>query len=104
LKFITDNGVDVYTFILEIHGILDLPPFKPTNITYLGVGIYGLIDDVYTVLPLNDLKVLFYTKFETRGYFKTLVTIIRSPVFVVSIHCVYLNFVSCCLCYVHNSL
>jgi hypothetical protein len=104
LKFITDEGVDVYAFILEIRDILGLPPFEPTNTTRMGVGIYGLIDDVFAVFPLNDLKVLFDKKMETRGYFKTLFTAFKSPVFVVSIHCVYLNFVTCCLCYIHNSV
>ena len=72
----------------------------------MGVGIYGYIDDVIAVLPLNELKAYNYKKVETREYFKTLVTLVKAfkyPV-VVSIHWVYLNFVSCCLCYVHTSL
>jgi chemotaxis signal transduction protein len=104
LKFITDQGFDVYAFILEIRDILGLPPFEPTDITRMGVGIYGLIDDVYAVLPIEDLKALFDMKMKTREYFKTIVTTIRSPEFVVSIHCVSLNFVSCCLCYMHTSV
>jgi len=70
----------------------------------MGVGIYGLIDDVYAVLPLDDLKALFNMKIKTREYFKTIVTTIRSPVVVVSINWVYLNFVSCCLSYMHTSV
>jgi len=70
----------------------------------MGVGIYGLIDDVIAVLPFNDFKALFYRKMETREYFKALVTAIQSPVFMVSIHCVYFNYVSCCLCFVHTSV
>ena len=69
----------------------------------MGVGIYGLIDDVFAVLPIHDLKELFYMKMDTREYFKTVITNIHTPVFVVSIHCVYLNFVGCCLCCVHTS-
>jgi len=75
----------------------------------MGVGIYGYIHDVYAVLPLNDWKAYYNTKMETRQYFKTvgttiktIVKTIRSPLFTVSIHCEYLNFVSCCLCYVHT--
>jgi hypothetical protein len=101
LKFITDEGVDVYAFILEIRDILGLPPFEPLDTIRTGVGLYGLIDDVYAVLPLEDLKVFFDMKIKTREYFKilvtslkTTVTTIRSPVIVVSIHCIYLNFVS----------
>jgi len=103
LKFITEHGVDVHTFVLEIHDVLGLPPFETTNTTHTGVGIYGLLDDVFAVLPVHDLKELYYTKLETREYLKTVVKTIHTPVFVVSIHCVYLNFVSCCLCYVHTS-
>jgi hypothetical protein len=104
LKFISDHGVDIYAIINEIYYILGLPPLQPTNITRMGIGMYGLIDDVIAVLPLDDLKALFYMKMESREYFKTIFTTIHSPVFAVSIHCVYLNFVGCCLCYVHTSV
>ena len=94
-----------------MHDILGLPPFQPTNTTRMGVGIYGYIDDVYALVPVNDLKAYYYMKMETRPYvkpidtaIKTIVKTIRSPLFVVSIHCEYLNFVSCCLCYVHTSV
>ena len=102
LKFITDDGVDVYALIYEVNYILGLPPLPTTYIPHMGVGIYGLIDDVIAVLPIDDLKVLIDIKIETREYLKTLVTHIHSPVIVVSIHFVYLNFVSCCLCYVQT--
>ena len=102
MKFITYYGVDVYALIYEVNYILGLPPLPTTNIPHMGVGIYGLIDDVIAVLPIDDLKVLIDIKIETREYLKTLVTHIHSPVIVVSIHFVYLNFVSCCLCYVQT--
>jgi hypothetical protein len=104
LKFINDHGVDVYAVINEIHYILGLPPYLPTNTTRMRTGIYGLIDDVFAVLPLDDMKALFYMKMETREYFKAIVTTIHTPVFVVRIHCVHFTFVSCCLCYVHTSV
>jgi hypothetical protein len=104
LKFINEYGVDVYEIIKEIHDILGLPPIQPTKTVRWGVGINGLIDDVIAVLPLDDLKALFEKKMETREYFKTLLTAIHSPEFLVSIHCVYLTYVSCCLCYVHTSV
>jgi hypothetical protein len=104
LKFINDQGVDVYAIINEIHDILERHPFQPTNTTRMGVGIYGLIDDVVAVLPFSDLMALFDMKMETSKDFKTLVTIIHSPVFMVGILRVYLNNVSCCLCYVRNSV
>jgi hypothetical protein len=104
LKFINNQGVDIYALINEIHDIPERHPFQPTNTTHMGVGIYGLIDDVFAVIPLDDLKALFDKKVETREYFKTLVTALQSPVFVVSVHCVNLIYVSCCLCYVHTSV
>ena len=69
----------------------------------MGVGIYGLIGDVIAVIPINELESLFVKKMETSKDFKTLVTAIQSPVFMVNIHCVYLN-VSCCLFYMHTSM
>jgi hypothetical protein len=104
LKFINEYGVDVYAVIKEIHDILESHPFEPTNTIRMGVGIYGLIDDVIAVLPLDELKALFEKKMETREYFRTLVTPFKSPVFMVSNHFVYLIYVSCCLCYVHTSV
>jgi hypothetical protein len=61
----------------------------------MGVGIHGLVNDMIAVLPLDDLKALF-DKTETRKYFKAVVTAIHSPVFMVSIPCVYLTYVCCC--------
>jgi hypothetical protein len=94
VKFINDQGVDVYAIINEIHDILGYPPYEPTNTTRVGVGIYGLIDDVIAVLPVDDLKAYFDEKMETREYFKTVVTALKYPVrvFVVSIHCCLLGF------------
>jgi hypothetical protein len=69
----------------------------------MGVGIYGLIDDVIAVIPLNDLAVFLDKKMETGEFFKNLLSAIRSLDVMVNIHCVYLN-VSCCLCYVHTSM
>jgi len=102
LKYINDDGVDVYAFIYEVNYILGLPPFPTSNTTRQGVGTYGLMYDVTAAFPRDDFKALFDKKMETRQYFKTLVTALKSPVFRVSINFFYFNFVSCCLCYVHN--
>ena len=102
MKFITDEGVDVYVIVNEIREFLHLPPVQPTYTTRVGIDIYGLIDDVIAVLPLDDLKTYIDKKIETRLYFKILYTPL--PVFVVSIHFVFLNFVSCYLCYTHTSV
>ena len=101
---IDEHVVDLYAIVKEIYDVLGLPPFIPTNTTHTGVGIYGLIDDVIAVLPLDDLKTLYHVKMETREYFKAVVTYIKSPVFMVSIQCVYLSNVSCFLCHVHISV
>jgi hypothetical protein len=89
LKFINDHGVDVYAIINEIHDILGMPPFHPTNTTRVGVGIRGFIDDVIAVLPLDDLTALFDKKMETSKDFKALITVIHSSVIMVNIHSVY---------------
>jgi hypothetical protein len=75
------------------------------NTTRMGVGFQGLIDDVIAVLPpLDGLKALYEKEMEIRECLKTLYTAIYSPVFRVSIHFVYLTFISCCLGYVHTSV
>jgi hypothetical protein len=109
LKYIDEYGVDVYAIVHEIYDIiseiyiiLGLPPLEPTYTTRTGVGIPGLIEDVITVLPLDELKVLIEKKVETKEYVKILYTVIHSPEFMVSIHGVYLTYVSCCLCYGHT--
>jgi hypothetical protein len=82
LKYINDDGVDVYAFLYEANYILGLPPFPTTNTTRQGVGIYGLMDDVIAALPLQELKALLHKKVETRIYFKIPVTALQSPAFV----------------------
>ena len=98
MKFINDDGVDVYAFLYELNYILGLPPFPTINTTRPGVGIYGLIDDVTAVLPLEDLKALLHKKMETRIYFKIPVTALKSPVLRVSIH--YFTSISSAAAYV----
>jgi hypothetical protein len=83
LKFINDQVVDVYAIIKGIHDILERHPFQPTNTTRMSVGIYGLIDDVVAVLPINELKTLFDKKMKTSKDFRTMVTAIHSPDFAV---------------------
>ena len=106
MKFINDLGVDVYAIINTIHDILGLPPFQPPlqprHSTRSGSGLKGLIDDIIAVLPLDELKALFNEKLETSPDFQALVAGIQSPEFAVSIHCVYLSYVSCCLWYVYT--
>jgi len=104
VKFISDLGVDVYTIINTIHDILGLPPFQPRHSTRRGVGLSGLFQDIAAVLPLDELKALFNYKLETSKDFQALVAGIQSEEFSVSIHCVYLSYVSCCLWYVHTSV
>jgi hypothetical protein len=103
LKYISEQGIDIYQIISQIHYILEKHPFLPTNTTRMGVGFYGLIDDVIAVLPFDELATFLDEKMETGEFFKNLLTAIRSLDVMVNIHCVYLN-VSCCLCYVHISV
>jgi hypothetical protein len=102
LKYINDCGVDVYAIITQIYETLGYPPFEPTNTTRTGLGFYGLKNDMIAVLPLDDLKALVKNQMETREYYKpllpaykTMVKTIQSPVFKVSIHWVFLIYVSC---------
>ena len=104
MKFLNDLGVDVYTIINQIHDFLGFPPFQPRHRIRRGVGINGLLQDLLDVLPLEELKALFDSKLQTSEYFKAFVEGIQSEEFAVSIHCIYLSYVSCCLWYVHTSV
>jgi hypothetical protein len=97
-----DLGVDVYELDNQIHDILGLPTFQPQQSIRRGVGLNGLIDDVIKVLPVDEFKALFDKKLQTSPEFQALVAAIQSHEFVVSIHRVYLSYVSCCLWYVHT--
>ena len=88
----------------EIHDILGYPTFQPTNNTRTGVGINGFIDDMIVVMHLDDMKTLFNKKMENNEHYMALVTLIQTPEFMVSIHCVYLSYISCCFWYVHISV
>jgi hypothetical protein len=72
-----------------------LPPFEQRHSARRGVGVSGLLEDVLAVLPLDDLKALFDEKVQTSEDFQALIAGIQSPEFAVSIHCVYLSYVSC---------
>ena len=69
----------------------------------MGVGIFGLVDDVIAVLPLEDLTAFLDKKMETGESFKTLLKVIRPLKLMVNIHCVYVN-VRFCLVYVRTSV
>jgi hypothetical protein len=104
VKFFTDLGVDVNTIINTIHEFLGLPPYQPKHSTRRGVGFSGLIEDIIAILPVDELKALFDEKIQTSPEFQALIAGIQSPEFAVSIRCVYLSYVSCCLGYVHTSV
>jgi len=72
-----------------------LPPIEPRHSARRGVGVSGLLEDVLAVLPLDNLKALFDEKVQTSKDFQALIAGIQSPEFAVSIHCVYLSYVSC---------
>jgi hypothetical protein len=52
----------------------------------MGVGIHGFYEDVMSLLPLKELKTLYEEKKESREYLKTLIELIHSPLFKVSIN------------------
>lgn len=97
MKFIGDLGIDIYTIINTIHDIIGLPPYQPKHSTRRGVGINGLLDDLIAVLPVEELKALYEEKLKTSPDFQALIAAIQSAEFAVSVHCVYLSYVSCCL-------
>ena len=51
--------------------------------------------------PLDEVKALFYKKVQSSQLYKALVPAIQTPECKVSIHCVYLSYVSCCFWCVH---
>jgi hypothetical protein len=86
LKYIDDNGVDVYGIVNAIHDTLGYPPFQPNNSTRTGTGFQGLKKDMIAALPFDDIKALVHNKLEKIEIYKALVAVIRTPEFKVSIH------------------
>ena len=104
MKYIDDSVIDIYAIVNEIHDSLGYPPFQPTNNTRTGVSINGPIVDMIAAVLRKDINTLFYQKKETSQLYKALYTVIWTPEYTVSIHCVYMSNVSCYFWSVHISV
>ncbi|XP_025602897.2 uncharacterized protein LOC105691040 [Athalia rosae] len=94
LRILADGGLDVYALVDKIHGLLDLPAFQPRtllrNVVRAG-GFRGLVDEILAILPLEELKALYYEKLETSPDFANLIAHIASDEFQAAIEKVRAN-------------
>ena len=103
LKFINDDGVDVYAFIYDVNYMLGLPPLPTTNTTCMGVSIYGLWWCDCCTSHWWFEGPFWYENGKQR--------IFQDPAYSSLVPCIcgkhplrLLEFCSCCLCYVHTSV
>ncbi|XP_044014435.1 uncharacterized protein LOC122856717 [Aphidius gifuensis] len=82
LQYLDESGVDVYDLINELHLYVGLPQYVPSRrFVKSGYGVSGLLKDVLNVIPINDVKALYYEKVETDQQFAYLHERLTSPKF-----------------------
>ncbi|KAK0075276.1 hypothetical protein PV325_007133, partial [Microctonus aethiopoides] len=81
-EYLQESGLDIYDLVNKLHEFIGLPPLVP-RIASLQItgGVIGLIADIKTALPIDDIKALYYEKLETSIEFKKLIERLQSPVF-----------------------
>ena len=81
INYLEDSGVHAYAYINSIHEIVGLPPLERQFLLRRGTGLRGMIDDIISILPLDDLRALFDEKLATSPDFQNLVKRVQSPEF-----------------------
>ncbi|XP_057333258.1 uncharacterized protein LOC130672630 [Microplitis mediator] len=94
--YLHESGLDVYDLVNKLHDFIGLPPLIPPtkSLSLKSVptyGVSGLIAEIKALLPLEDIKVMYYNKLETSAEFKQLVERLQSPKFQVIIDTLIAN-------------
>ncbi|XP_044587711.1 uncharacterized protein LOC123267223 [Cotesia glomerata] len=83
--YLHESGLDVYHLVNMLHDFLGLPHLTPPSSLKLKSvatnGVAGLIAEIKALLPLEDIKAMYYHKLETSVHFKQLIERLRSPKF-----------------------
>lgn len=82
MNYLQENGLNVYYYVSKLHEILGLPEFVPSRAhARRGSGVRGLIDDIKAILPVDDIKALYYETLETSEAFVNLVDTLKGDEF-----------------------
>ncbi|GLV33851.1 uncharacterized protein CBL_11265 [Carabus blaptoides fortunei] len=82
VKYLTSQGLDVVGYINKLHELLDLPEYAVSRAQFRsGTGIRGLIDDIKAVLPIDDIKALYYETLRNSPDFANLVNVLKGDEF-----------------------
>lgn len=82
MKYLQENGLNVYYYVKKLHEYLNLPEFVPKlrSLNRLG-GVRGMLDEIEAILPSDKFKELFYEKLETSPAFLYLIERMRGDEF-----------------------
>lgn len=80
--YLQESGLNVYSLVNRLHSVIGLPPLVPIRSSHrITGGVTGLIADIKAILPLEDIKALYYEKLETSVEFKYMIERLQSPKF-----------------------
>ncbi|XP_046608175.1 uncharacterized protein LOC124299206 [Neodiprion virginianus] len=82
LDYLNSAGLDVYTYVNLLHSWLGLDELEVPSTRLVSSritgGIAGLFADIIAVLPVDEIKALYYEKLESSTDFASLVTLLGS--------------------------
>ncbi|XP_012533098.1 uncharacterized protein LOC105834848 [Monomorium pharaonis] len=88
VTYLQEAGLPVIEALQEVHRILGMedyePPgsglFQPLSQTQkIGDGMKGLIEDIYNVLPIDEIKALYQEKLQNSKVFAEFIQKMKSP-------------------------
>ncbi|KAG8238471.1 hypothetical protein J437_LFUL016928 [Ladona fulva] len=82
LEYLYNAGIDIYTYINYIHGLLGLPPVhRPGSFHHSTRSLMGMIQDILNVLPIEEMKKFYHEKVENDPDFQALLEKLKSDEF-----------------------
>ncbi|XP_015127123.1 uncharacterized protein LOC107048468 [Diachasma alloeum] len=79
LKYLKESGLDVIDLVNKLNDLIELPPMKPITRVAISGGIAGLVADIKSLLPYEEIKAMYYDKLKTSEDFKNLIERLKSP-------------------------
>ncbi|XP_074101131.1 uncharacterized protein LOC141528800 [Cotesia typhae] len=82
--YLDESGLNVYSLVNKIHDFIGLPhlPKASRGVERVNTyGVAGLIAEIKALLPLEDIKTMYYHKLETSVHFKQLVERLQAQEF-----------------------
>ncbi|XP_011299770.1 uncharacterized protein [Fopius arisanus] len=79
VKYLQESGFDVIDLVNKLNNVIGLPPMKPVGRVAISGGVAGLVADIKSLLPLKEIKAMYYDKMKTSPEFKNLIDRLHSP-------------------------